>query len=88
MRAKASRTFETSGRVLIFSDANPDTDAGNTQSAQQVKELSEQMRHVAAAQRQGLVGQAVVRRRGPCPGKIPKVEYSALSIDAFSRPQN
>jgi hypothetical protein len=58
MRAKASRTFEMSGRVLIFSDANPDTDEGNTLSAQQLKEIREQMRQVAAAQRQGLLDKA------------------------------
>ena len=58
MRAKASKIFEMSGRVLIFTDANPDTDQGNTLSAQQVKEITEQMRQVAAAQRQGLLDKA------------------------------
>lgn len=58
MRAKASKIFEMSGRVLIFTDANPDSDQGNTLSAQQVKEITEQMRQVAAAQRQGLLDKA------------------------------
>ena len=42
-------------RVASFSDANPDTDEGNTKSAAKVKELTQQMEVVAAAQRAGLV---------------------------------
>ena len=45
-------------RVDKFTEANPDTDQGNTLSAQQVKQLVEQMGVVAAAQRAGLLDKA------------------------------
>jgi hypothetical protein len=45
-------------RVGSFSDAQPDTDQGNTLSAEKVKEVVEQMKVVAAAQRAGLVNAA------------------------------
>jgi hypothetical protein len=45
-------------RVDGFSDANPDTDTGNTQSAQEVKEIVKRMGVVAAAQRAGLLDKA------------------------------
>src|SRR5262245_1819202 len=58
MRAQAGRISEMGGRVVIFNLANPDTDQGNTLSAEQVKVLTEQMREVAAAQRAGLLDKA------------------------------
>ena len=43
------------GRVASFSDGQPDTDQSHLQSVAQVKELVQQMKVVAAAQRAGLV---------------------------------
>jgi len=42
-------------RVASFSDGQPDTDPGHTQSVAQVTELVQQMKVVAAAQRAGLI---------------------------------
>jgi hypothetical protein len=55
MRAEASRIYEMGTRVGSFSDGQPDTDQGHTLSVAKVKELVEQMKVVAAAQRAGLV---------------------------------
>jgi hypothetical protein len=55
MRAEASRTYEMGGRVASFSDGQPDTDQSHLQSVAQVKELVQQMKVVAAAQRAGLI---------------------------------
>ena len=45
-------------RVDGFNGANPDTDQGNNQSAEEVKEMVERMGVVAAAQRAGLLDKA------------------------------
>ncbi len=58
MNAQSSKILEMGARVEIFILANPDTDQGNTLAAEQVKVLTEQMRQVAAAQRQGLLDKA------------------------------
>src|SRR5262245_30858668 len=55
MRADASRTFETGTRIGMFTDANPDTEAdeGYTLLVGRAREVTEQMRIVAMAQRSG-----------------------------------
>jgi hypothetical protein len=55
MRAEASRIYEMGGRVGAFSDGQPDTDQSHLQSVAQVKEIVQQMKVVAAAQRAGLI---------------------------------
>jgi hypothetical protein len=55
MRAGASRTFETGIRIGLFVDGNPepDSDEGYALLVAQAKEVTEQMRIVAMAQRSG-----------------------------------
>jgi hypothetical protein len=55
MRAGASRTFETGIRIGLFVDGNPEPDAdeGYGLLVAQAKEVTEQMRIVAMAQRSG-----------------------------------
>src|SRR4051794_39496202 len=55
MRAEVSRIYDMGTRVGSFSDAEPDTDAGQTQSVAEVKALVQQMKLVAATQRTGLI---------------------------------
>src|SRR5882724_1013340 len=55
MRADASRTYETGTRIGLFTDANPDAEADEGYSflVGRAKEVTEQMRVVAMAQRSG-----------------------------------
>jgi hypothetical protein len=53
--AEVGKIFSMGTRVDAFTGANPDTDPGNTRSAEQVKEVVERMKLVAAAQRAGLL---------------------------------
>jgi hypothetical protein len=55
MNAECRRTYETGTRVGRFSDAQPDSDAGNQLSAAKVKEMVARMEQVATAQRAGLI---------------------------------
>jgi hypothetical protein len=55
MNAECSRAFNTGTRVGLFSDAQPDTDAGNQLCAGKVKEIVGQMGLVDEVQRAGLI---------------------------------
>jgi hypothetical protein len=55
MDARVRRTFETAGRTVNFSDAQPDTDPGHGVSLARLKEVWDRMEQVAAAQRAGLI---------------------------------
>ena len=55
MNALVRRTFEMVARVVNFSDAQPDTDAGHTGSVERLKQVKAQMEQVAALQRAGLI---------------------------------
>ena len=60
MRALASRMYETGVRIELFSDGTPDPEAdeGYTSMVKREKEVVEQMRVVAMAQRSGLLDKA------------------------------
>src|SRR5690348_15805904 len=60
MRAAASRMFETGVRIGLFTEANPDTEAdeGYALLVTRVKDVTEQMRSVAMAQRTGRLNKA------------------------------
>jgi hypothetical protein len=55
MNSVVRRTFEMVARVVNFSDAQPDTDAGHAVSVERLKQLKAQMEQVAALQRAGLI---------------------------------
>src|SRR5690348_3622620 len=57
MRALASRMYETGVRIGLFSDGTPDPEADDGYSAlvKREKEVVEEMRVVAMAQRSGLL---------------------------------
>jgi hypothetical protein len=66
MNAECRRTFEMGTRVVRFSDAQPDTDAGHGLSVTKAKEIVSQMERADAAQRAGQIDRhagAVEKRR-------------------------
>jgi hypothetical protein len=55
MNAVVRRTFEMVARVVNFSDAQPDADAGHVGSVERLKQVKAQMEQLAALQRAGLI---------------------------------
>jgi len=55
MNGDVRRTYEMTARVVNVSDAQPDTDGGQQQSAERLKQVRVEMEQVAAVQRTGLI---------------------------------
>ena len=64
MNGAVRRTFEMVARVVNFSDAQPDTDAGHAVSVERLKQLKAQMEQVALRATELLAAPADARGRG------------------------